>query len=491
VRALERAALATSLVALAACATAPADRGFGDVQRTAATRGVALPDTTESDRATVVADALSRPLTVDDAVRVAFVASPAVQREYAALGLSAADVVRAGRLGNPTLAASWQSSSRSSDASRYDLGLTQNFAELLLLSARSRFARGEFERTKLAATQRLLDVASGVAHAYYEALGAEQIAQMRRTIANAASASAMLAQRFKDAGNVDALELAVNEAQASQAALDEEAARADATRLRSALNERMGLAAGATWQLAALREPVPQEDALDALQQRAADHRADLESDRRVVVLLEDALGVARSYRFVGDVDVGVQYERDTDRSKLLGPSLALRLPLFQQGQASVLHAEALLDQARAQLRVTEIAVSNAVFIANDGVMATRRRIERLRSETIPLREQIVARTQERQNYMLVGVFELLRAKQDEYAAYQQYLEAVRDYWLARVELAHAVGARLPSDAYISASPVVAPSLDSTSKTDQSSAPPAGAAGASMMPDHHTHGDSP
>jgi len=61
----------------------------------------------------------------------------------------------------------------------------------------------------------------------------------------------------------------------------------------------------------------------------------------------------------------------------------------------------------------------------------------------------VVARRQEQQNYMLIGVFELIRAKVDEYDAYQSYLEAVRDYWLARVELARIVGQRLPSDAAI------------------------------------------
>ena len=67
--------------------------------------------------------------------------------------------------------------------------------------------------------------------------------------------------------------------------------------------------------------------------------------------------------------------------------------------------------------------------------MAARQRIARLSDETIPLREQIVARTQEQVNYMLVGVFDLIRAKQDEYDAYQLYLEAIRDYWLARIDL--------------------------------------------------------
>ena len=71
------------------------------------------------------------------------------------------------------------------------------------------------------------------------------------------------------------------------------------------------------------------------------------------------------------------------------------------------------------------------------------------------MREVVVARTQEQVNYMLVGAFDVLRAKQDEYTAYQQYLEAVRDYWRARVELSRAIGTRLPSDASIGEANVV------------------------------------
>jgi len=43
-------------------------------------------------------------------------------------------------------------------------------------------------------------------------------------------------------------------------------------------------------------------------------------------------------------------------------------------------------------------------------------------------------------------VFELIQAKRQEYDAYQSYLEAIRDYWLARTDLMRAVGARLPSE---------------------------------------------
>jgi cobalt-zinc-cadmium efflux system outer membrane protein len=62
----------------------------------------------------------------------------------------------------------------------------------------------------------------------------------------------------------------------------------------------------------------------------------------------------------------------------------------------------------------------------------------------IPLRETTVELTQQELNYMLVGAFELIQAKQAEYDAYQEYVEAVRDYWIARTELERAVGGALP-----------------------------------------------
>ena len=47
---------------------------------------------------------------------------------------------------------------------------------------------------------------------------------------------------------------------------------------------------------------------------------------------------------------------------------------------------------------------------------------------------------------MLVGVFELLQAKREEISAWQEYVEAVRDYWLARTELRRIAGGSLPGD---------------------------------------------
>jgi cobalt-zinc-cadmium efflux system outer membrane protein len=45
---------------------------------------------------------------------------------------------------------------------------------------------------------------------------------------------------------------------------------------------------------------------------------------------------------------------------------------------------------------------------------------------------------------MLVDVFELLFAQRQARSAYRGYIEAIRDYWVARAELTRASGGSLP-----------------------------------------------
>ena len=61
----------------------------------------------------------------------------------------------------------------------------------------------------------------------------------------------------------------------------------------------------------------------------------------------------------------------------------------------------------------------------------------------IPLRERIVALAMRHHDAMLLGVYQVLLAKQAEVNAYREYIEAVRDYWIALADLERALGGRL------------------------------------------------
>ncbi|MBK8991376.1 MAG: TolC family protein [Gammaproteobacteria bacterium] len=274
---------------------------------------------------------------------------------------------------------------------------------------------------------------------------------MREAVAQAATVSAELAARFHAAGNIGRLELALQQAAASEAKLDVLQARAELHAARSALNRLMGLAPTEDRWRVVDRLPVPlaADDAVAELLRHADANRLDLAAARREVALLAEALGVTQSFRLLGDVELGVTTERETDRSRLTGPTLGLELPLFDHGHGRVARAQASLQRAQAQLRALEIDIGNAVQRGAAEVAAAKARADHYRESLIPLREEIVARTQREVNFMLADQFQLLFVKQQEYSAYQGYLEAVRDYWLARVELGRAVGAALPSSARV------------------------------------------
>jgi cobalt-zinc-cadmium efflux system outer membrane protein len=122
-------------------------------------------------------------------------------------------------------------------------------------------------------------------------------------------------------------------------------------------------------------------------------------------------------------------------------------LPLFGFNRDGVLRAQAALDASRARRDALELAVRNDVALALDQLATAREIADVYRTALVPQREAASAHTLEEVNFMLSGAFELLATRREQFTAYREYIDAVRDYWLARVELRRAAGARLPDDA--------------------------------------------
>lgn len=271
---------------------------------------------------------------------------------------------------------------------------------------------------------------------------------MRGTVAKGMATSADLAQRFFEAGNINELQLKQEQAAASQARIDAARAHADAQQARLQLNTLIGLSgADADWPVSAqLPSPVEEEDAAEILQSLSRNTNLQLMAARQELVVMEGALATTRRFRLLGGTEIGYETDREPPVRRLSGPTLNLELPIFNQGQARVARAEALVAQSRARLAQLELAAGNAVRLGAERVRVLREIIDTHRDVLIPQRESVVARSQEQQNFMIIGVFELIQAKRQEYDAYQSYLESIRDYWLARTDLMRAVGARLPSE---------------------------------------------
>jgi len=444
---------ATALVAaiaLAGCVSLPRERGYaqtGDLIKARLDMAPTWsPDTANAGAPAAVPDIPTAPLSVDQSIQLAFVYNPRIREEYARLGLGRAEVEDARRVANPRFGYAKLNPSHGG-GTQITRSVSLSVTDLLLLPARKRFAEGELDRLQKAVAAELLNLATAVEVAWFASVSANQVAAMRDVVAKAAEHSAELAQRFFDAGNINRLQLEQELAAAALARIAAVRATADALRARSELASLIGLPSEATWTtVAQLPAPSASGFTADQLVPLALEQRLDLAATQREVALREDALGVTRRWRWLGAIEVGYERESEVDGGVMRGPSLSLELPIFNQGQGAVTRAQAALIDARARLDALVLSVHNQARLGTEQLGLTRDIAERYRTALVPRREAIVARTQEHVNFMLKGVFELILARQQEYDAYQEYLEAVRDYWTARAELRRVVGGRLPDD---------------------------------------------
>jgi len=441
---LKRVAAIAAAAALSGCAALPPERGYADTHALVDERRGSSSAWADPFDSGVTPVAPVAPIDTAQAVRLAFLYNPRMRQAYARIGLGRAELESARRIANPELSYTRLTAAGGTQITR---SLSVRFSEVLFLGARKRLAAAELDRLQSQLAAQLIDLAAEVETAWYGSVAADQVATMRDTVAQAGEASALLAQRYFDAGNISRLQLEQELAAASQARIDAVRARSEALRARSHLAALVGLPSDATWTTRpGLPMPPAEQPAFDALLAIALDARLDVDALSKEVALSEQSFARTRRWRWLGAVGVGYEREREIDGALLRGPSVALELPIFDQGQAAIARTQARLQDARARRDAALLGVRNDVRLGIDRLALAWDIVERYRSLLLPQREAIVARSQEQLNFMLIGVFELIHARQSEYAAYQAYMESIRDYWTARSELRRLAGGRLPDD---------------------------------------------
>ncbi|HEU4929366.1 MAG TPA: TolC family protein, partial [Candidatus Krumholzibacteria bacterium] len=269
---------------------------------------------------------------------------------------------------------------------------------------------------------------------------AERVRRMRVEVLRAAKASAELSSRQRSSGNISELERALEQSVYQDARLDLLRSEADAVSARTNLARALGLAtADTTWSIVAELPELPEADPpVDTLHALAMRSRFDLMAARTELDASRREVSYRKSYR-IPSLEIGVDAERDFDEEWAYGPIVHLAIPLFDRGQGGVDRAEARVRQAEHSVASLETSVGNDVRTTWEQLRAARGVAELYRDDVIPTREKVVAESQRHYNYMLVGPMALLQAKRDEIEAYQNYIEAVRDYWTARAQLERAV----------------------------------------------------
>ena len=373
-------------------------------------------------------------LTADEAVRIALAHNAGLRAEYEALGIARAELVQAGLWSNPVFDLN---AKFFAGGTEIEGGLTQSFLDLFHRPLRRRAAAAELEAAKAAVTRILVRAAFDVRRAFVDVRAAQQMLALYQEAEVAARSSYELMALLHAAGNVIDPQLTAEQAAWAEARLQLAAAEQEYLEAREPLNVLLGLWGTDTqWRI----EGVLAEDCIagldwERLEARAVAASLELAENRARAAAAAQRARLTSFTGWFDDFELGLVAKREAGDGWGLGPSGAIALPLFDQGQPERAAAAAELRAILASHEQLAVEVRAAARLLRERLVHLEQRGAFLRAVVLPLRTRLVVETLQNYNGMQVGAFEVLRVKQQQLQAAREYQDSLRAAWLARLDL--------------------------------------------------------
>jgi outer membrane protein, heavy metal efflux system len=438
------------LLLVSGCATFDQRAGFSDVKAVVEERSGKrvvwnLGTDLDAEVAQDVRRLLAGTLNADEAIQVALLNNRELQAMYAELGVAQADLVQAGLLANPVFDGAVFFPVAGGPAT-LDLSVAMGFLDIFYRPLRTRLAAARFEEAKLQVTGAVLDFAATVRAVFYRHQASEQRLELLETIVQALAVSFEVTERLYAAGNITDLDRARERALFEEAKVQLRAAEVAVRQSRAQLNTVMGLwGTEAGWQIERRLPDVPAEPlAVEGLERHALRQSLDLASARQRLIVGGEQLGVSRATVLIPESSLGVGAEREEGEWKV-GPTIEVPIPLLNQGQGRIGRAVAEFRRAQQEYYALGVQLRSTARVVEERLQGADDRARYYRDILLPLRERIVHETQLQYNAMQLGVFDLLRVREQQIQAALAYVETLLDYWLARTDLEQLLSGRLPS----------------------------------------------
>lgn len=460
---------------LTGCATVDPHADYQRVDRRVAE---AVGDRAVHDAAALQAmidERLRGGITADEALQICLLNNPRVRSALLRVGVARADLVQAGLFQNPGLSLSFRLPD-GGGLSNIELAVAQNIADVWLLPVRKRAAAAELEQTILETAREISLAALETRAAYFLAVGLareREISDENRGVANQLLEAALARQ---EAGVGSLIDVNLSRSEFMQTELAVRTADFAAFDARRRLAVLLGLKTPPEELKLADRLPDPPTWSLttERLVATAQASRLDLQAADFLVEVA--AARVQQENRSVfTDVQVGVGFEREQrgrrgDRPLLadtlwasaqagaltapslqprrkqptdtiLGPTLSLELPVFDQNQAQI---------ARAQFIYQQTVLDRDALLL-DATQETRAAYQRARTawdvaifyrdNYLPLLQQSLELSREAYRAGKLSLLFVLEAQKLLLAARGRYVASLRDAAVALTELEQAIGA--------------------------------------------------
>ena len=387
---------------------------------------------------------LEEPLTADSAVRIAVLNNPFVKAAMAGLGISQADMIQAGLLHNPKLSGFIRKSNETDSKTNTEFEVKGDVMDLIFWPLRKRLANTQFRQAEYQLAKTTVDFIEKVRIGFYTWQASAHMFMMRQENFKAEEAALELVQRQKQAGNINDLDLEQQKAIYYQAKTDLQRSELETNVGSQQLRNLLGLTnSDLQWLSQESLPDLPSEEfSLNELEEKAIANRIDLAMKKQEIKAFEQSLTMAR-LGVIPSVEGGFNWEKESNGEKLKGPAFEAEVPVFDRKQADRFRSQSQIEAGKKQLEALEAQVRLEVRLAYDQLTSDKSMVETY-TQAVPVRQEIIKQTLYHYNYMLKGVYDLLRAKQEEINTQRDYITALRDYWIARSELEHAIGVALP-----------------------------------------------
>jgi len=255
-------------------------------------------------------------------------------------------------------------------------------ARLALMKSVNTVYRYDFPKEYFGVAEDFIDVGEEVRKAYFEAVAAEQIQSMLEQSATATQAAAELANAQYKAGTASRRAQSLQLMAHAEVVKELAAAKLEAVATREALNRLLVLwGEEAAW--------------------KAPERLPDVPAERPAYEKLEE---YALEHRFDA---------------------------LDERKSWALWHTAA---DVRSEVRENYAALLIKYDLA-----------KYQKDVVVPLSDAVLGETQKEYNGMLMGVYELIDDTRGQIEAGKDYVESIRDFWIAQAELSQAVGGTLPS----------------------------------------------
>jgi outer membrane protein TolC len=428
-------------LALSGCATFSADGGFDSVAKETGAHlqmDVRWPRT-EAERAKVdaqVAELMTHALSAGDAVQIALLNNRTLQASFEELGISEADLVQSGRLPNPRFTLR-----HSGAAAHYDIEETLSFnvLSLLTLPYAHKIEEHRFAEAQSAVVIAVLQLAGETRRAFFAAVAARESVRYLEQVNAAADTGAELARRMVAAGNWNLLDQAREQGFYTDAAQRLEHAKFIEDSARGKLRRLMGLPGEQPeLKLADALPELPQSiEGLPDVDASILQYRIDLRLERMQIDELAHRLRLTKATRFINVLDAGPTRVLQGAESQPYehGYEVSLEVPLFDGGGPRVRRVQAIYSQAVDRFAQDAIDARSQIREAYAAYRAAFEIAKRQRDEVVPTRQLIAAQDLLRFNASLISVFDLLADARGQIAGVDDYIQNLRDFWMAKSEL--------------------------------------------------------